>query len=123
MARVQLTDEAKEDIRDLDRSAQKRVLRKMKELEVEPLQRGQPLGSNEGGNLTSFRKLVVGDRQYRIVYRVEKDETVVVVWVIAQRADDKCYELAVSRLQTYQDPEAAERLQRLIETVWAETSS
>lgn len=79
MARVVLTDEAKEDLRDLDRSSQSRVLRKLKELEKEPEKRGQPLGNKSGANLTGLRKLVVGDRQFRIVFRVERDGTVVVV--------------------------------------------
>ncbi|MDZ7933089.1 MAG: type II toxin-antitoxin system mRNA interferase toxin, RelE/StbE family [Rhodococcus sp. (in: high G+C Gram-positive bacteria)] len=122
MARVLLTDEAKEDVKDLDRSAQIKVLRKMKELETDPDQRGQPLGSKGGGNLTTFRKLIVGDRQYRIVYRIEPDETVVVVWVVAKRADDYCYQLAVSRLETYKDPAMADKLQLLIEQVWSETA-
>ncbi|MBF6350326.1 type II toxin-antitoxin system RelE/ParE family toxin [Nocardia flavorosea] len=119
MAKVVLTDEAKEDIRDLDRSAQIRVLRKLRELETEPEQRGQPLGSKAGGNLTGLRKLVVGDRQYRIVYQVERDGTVVVVWVIGERADDRCYELTLARLKMYaNDAELTQNLQRLLVSAW-----
>lgn len=119
MAKVVLTNEAKEDIRDLDRSAQTRVLRKLKELETDPEKRGQPLGSKAGGNLTGLRKLVVGDRQYRIVYRVEQDGSVVVVWVIGERADDRCYELASARVRMYaSDEELAQNLQRLLMSAW-----
>lgn len=119
MARVVLTDEAKEDIRDLDRSAQKRVLRKLKELETEPDKRGQPLGSKSGGNLTGLRKLVVGDRQYRIVFHIEPDGTVVVVWVIGERADDHCYELALARVRMYADDAGlGQTLQRLLTSAW-----
>ncbi|MGW4717677.1 type II toxin-antitoxin system RelE family toxin [Nocardia sp. NPDC004260] len=49
MARVVLTDEAKEDLRDLDRSDQKRVLRKLKELETHPSSGANPLVADRVG--------------------------------------------------------------------------
>lgn len=120
MARVQLTSAAREDVRDLDGAARKRVLRALKKLEEEPEKRGQPLGSRTDGNLTGFRKLVVGDREFRIIYRVERQE-VVVVWVIGSRADDECYHMAVSRLRLYQDdPRLARELEQMIESVWSQ---
>ncbi len=91
----------------------------MKELEVEPSKRGQPLGSKSGGNLTGLRKLVVGDRQFRIVFQLEQDGTVVVVWVIGERADDRCYELALARVKMYaNDDELAQNLQRMLSSAW-----
>lgn len=115
MARVLLTNEAREDLRDLDGSARKIVAKALKKLEDSPEQRGAPLASNATGNLTTFRKLVVGDRQYRIVFRVEPDGTVCVVWVIARRTDSVVYDLALSRLQLYSDrTEMTESLAELI---------
>jgi len=101
LARVLLTTEAKEDLRDLDGAARLLVLKALKKLENEPEKRGAPLGSRSGGNLATFRKLVVGDRDYRVVYRVESDGTVVVVWVIGKRADGECYDLAVARVRLH----------------------
>ena len=98
MARVVLTDEAKEDLRDLDGSARRLVLRALRKLEDSLESRGAPLGSRRTGNLTGFRKLVVGDRQYRVVYRVEEDGTVCVIWVIGSRVDEECYRLATRAL-------------------------
>ncbi|MEU8631618.1 type II toxin-antitoxin system mRNA interferase toxin, RelE/StbE family [Amycolatopsis sp. NPDC048633] len=118
MARVYLTDDAKEDLRDLDGSARKIVLKALVKLEEEPEQRGQPLGSRADGNLTTFRKLVIGDRDYRAVYRVEEDGTVVVVWVIKERADGECYELAVNRLRLHGDRQMAELAQSLLVSAW-----
>ena len=46
---------------------------------------------------------MVGNRTYRIVFRVESDNTVCVVTVIAKRADDEVYRLALARLQLHQD--------------------
>jgi len=120
VATVKLTSAAKEDVRDLDGAARKKVLKAMRKLETEPEQRGQPLGSNAKGNLTSFRKLVVGDREFRIVYKIESDGEVVVVWVVGARADAECYDLAVSRLKLYaNDKVLAAELEELLEQAWA----
>lgn len=121
MARVELTSEAREDVRDLDGNARKLVLRAMKKLEDEPEKRGQPLGSQPAGDLTTFRKLVVGNRDYRIIYRIE-GESVVVVWVVGARAEGECYALATARLRMYQDnPTLARELEAMIEGVWSVT--
>jgi mRNA interferase RelE/StbE len=99
MARVVLTDDAKEDLRDLDGAARKLIARKLRQFEDEPEKRGAPLGSRSSSNLTTFRKIVVGDRDYRIVYRVEPDGTVCVMWVIGKRSDDEVYKAALARLK------------------------
>lgn len=79
------------------------VLNALRKLQASPEQRGQPLGSNLGGNLTGFRRAVVGNRTYRIVFRVLNDNTVCVVTVIAKRADDEVYRIALARLQLHED--------------------
>jgi len=123
MARVVLTAEAREDLRDLDGSARKIVLRAMKKLENDPDKRGQPLGVRSGNNLTTFRKLVVGDRRYRIIYRIEHDGTIVVVWVIGARVDDECYQLAVARLRLHGDRPLAEAVENLVNQAWSDHSA
>jgi mRNA interferase RelE/StbE len=60
---------------------------------------------------------VVGDRDYRIVYRVEPDGSVVVVCVIARRGDDEVYQLAVSRLRLH-PAEAAREFAATLEDIW-----
>lgn len=52
------------------------------------------MGHRAGEDLTTFGKLVVGDRDLRIVYRLDPDEAVVEVWVIAHRANGEAYDLA-----------------------------
>lgn len=117
MAEVLLTRQAKDDIRDLDGSARKLVLKALRKLESDPDKRGAPLGSRAAGNLTGFRKLVVGDRAYRIVYRIEGDR-VVVVWVIGARADNECYELAIARLRAHTgNPELMRELEAMLAAV------
>jgi mRNA interferase RelE/StbE len=120
LTRVVLTPEAKEDVRDLDGSAKKLVLKAMKKLEDSPELRGNPLGSRVGSDLTTFRKLVVGDHQYRIVYRIEADGSVCVIWVVGSRVDEECYEMARSRLQLYADDTTkAEALAKFLEMAFA----
>ena len=103
MGRVLLTHEAADDVRDLDGSARALVLKTFRKLKTDPEIRGQPLGNNIGGNLSTFRKLVVGDRDYRIVYRCIENNDVAVVLVVAKRADNLVYDLAVARLQLHED--------------------
>ena len=117
VAEVVLTEDAREDLRDMDGSARVLVLKALVKLKTNPEQRGAPLGSRTSGNLTTFRKLVVGDRDYRIVYRVEPDGTVVVVWVIGHRCDDEVYELAMSRLRMHSG-EAAREMTVALQEIW-----
>ncbi|QXU56632.1 MULTISPECIES: type II toxin-antitoxin system RelE/ParE family toxin [Rhodococcus] len=116
--RIEFLPEAAEDLRDLDGSERKIVVKGLRKLETEPEKRGLPLGSRQKtGDLTTFRKLVVGDKQYRIVYRVEPSK-VVVIWVVAARTDDKCYDLAVARLQIHPDRALANELAGMLKEAW-----
>ena len=117
MAKVRLTEEAREDFYDLDGSAQRTVAKALKKLETDPHVRGQHLGSRASGDLTTFRKMVVGNRDYRIVYRVEANGDVVVVWVIGKRADNEAYELAMSRLKLHRDA-TVRQLSTSLEQIW-----
>ena len=117
-ARVVLTDDARQDLRGLDGAARKIVANGIQKLQTDPALRGAPLGTRATGDLTGLRKLVVGNRAYRIVYRVEADGTVAVVLVIAGRADDEVYRLAVARVAALADPERAAALRQLIDTAW-----
>lgn len=58
---------------------------------------GYPLG----GELTGFRKLVVGSDTWRIVYRVvdEKQIEICEVWAVGARADAEVYAEATARVQ------------------------
>ncbi|MDR0284308.1 MAG: type II toxin-antitoxin system RelE/ParE family toxin [Propionibacteriaceae bacterium] len=118
MAKVVLTAEAREDFFALDGQVKPIIAKALKKLETEPDKRGAPLGSRAGSDLTTFRKLVVGDRAYRIIYRVEANGTVTVVWVIGRRSDDECYRLAVDRLERYGEPVRAAMIRQLLEVAF-----
>jgi len=117
-SQVRLLPEAADDIRALDGSARVLVLKALKKLETSPGSRGGPLGSksNAASDLTGFRKLVVGDRDYRVVYEVRQDGSVVIVWVVGKRADNEVYATALSRLAAYADPERRAILQAILDT-------
>jgi mRNA interferase RelE/StbE len=119
MARVDLFPEAVEDIAELDNSAREHVFKGLRKLEVEPAKRGAPLGSG----LTTFRKLVVGNRQIRIVYRVEADGNVAVVWVVASRVDSECYNLAMGRLALHAAGESKTALEELVHDVFEDQAT
>lgn len=95
MAQVRFTDPAIEDLQRLSRDVVKRVLKKVLLLEENP-KAGLPLG----GPLTGYRKLVVGNRDWRVVYRETADGGVEVceVWAIGARADDEVYREATARV-------------------------
>jgi len=116
VARVQLLPEAVEDLKGLDGGARKIVAAGIEKLRTDPQLRGAPLGSNLTGNLTGLRKLVVGNRTYRIVYQVGGDNTLVIVWVIGKRADSEVYGDAKARLARYTaDPVKRAILQQILD--------
>jgi len=114
MARVVLHSAAVDDIAELDGSERKAVFKGLLKQRTEPAKRGAPLGSG----LTTFRKLVVGNRQIRIVYRVDMDGTVAVVWVVASGVDSLRYDLAMSRLALHGNRDVAGTLEELVEEVF-----
>ncbi len=50
-----------------------------------------------------------------MTYRVAPDGTLVVVFVVAHRADDECYELAAARLKQYRDRKVATMAAELLD--------
>ena len=93
--RVELTNEALGDLERYVRSGNlSQFLAKLVRLEEEGPQVGLPLR----GELHGFRKIVVGDRAWRIIFRTNPEETVATVWVIGDRADSACYAEAAARV-------------------------
>lgn len=102
--RVELIDEAIGDLAGLAESGNlKQFFKKLLEIEAGGGKAGEPLGRN----LVGWRKLTVGNRNWRIVFRVDKDETVATVCVIGDREDAACYEQAQRRAQQIEDADAA----------------
>ncbi|MGH2531686.1 MAG: type II toxin-antitoxin system RelE family toxin [Thermomicrobiales bacterium] len=70
-------------------------LKKLLRLEEIGKDAGMPLGRG----LAGWRKIVVGDRNWRIIFTVNHDETVATVSVIGDREDAGCYQEAHRRIQ------------------------
>ncbi len=102
MAHLEFLDDALHDLTGLDGRARKKVLARLVQLEAQP-EMGAPLGSRAASNLTTFRKVVVGRNTYRILYKLGPDGELIVIWVIAGRADNECYNIAAQRLADYGD--------------------
>jgi mRNA interferase RelE/StbE len=104
--RVELIDEAVEDLVRYQRTdIFPRLLAKLVRLEEVGKEAGVPLGRS----LVGWRKIVVGDRGWRIIFTMNTQETVATIWVIGDREDAECYEQAERRVQALaaSQPQAA----------------
>jgi mRNA interferase RelE/StbE len=95
MVEVTFTDAAIDDLRRIGPDAVPKVLKEALILLDSPMA-GYPLG----GELTGFRKLVVGRNTWRIVYRVVDEKTIEIceVWAVGARADAEIYAEATARV-------------------------
>lgn len=101
MATVQLSRGAETDVARADGSSKEAIAKGLSKLEVSPQLRGAPLGDE----LEGLRKLAVGSRNLRIVYRYEPSTDIVRVIAIGQRRDEEVYLLALTRLSELDEPQ------------------
>ncbi|QNP70963.1 type II toxin-antitoxin system RelE/ParE family toxin [Streptomyces roseirectus] len=124
---VRFTEAAAADLDALHRrdpQTARAALHKILMLERDPYA-GRPLV----GDLVGFRKLDVGDRHWRIVWRVLKsaDGTTTVevseIWAVGARKDAAVYEEVRRRLDTLPDTPATRELQGLLERFGLRTTT
>lgn len=60
---------------------------------------GKPLGNKQGNDLSGFLKIKLKSAGIRVVYKLIRTETEMLVVVIGARADDEVYETARHRAQ------------------------
>src|SRR3712207_5606011 len=93
--RVELTNDAIADLVGFAETGNLPLfLAKLVRLEEVGKDAGRPLGRG----LAGWRKIVVGDRDWRIIFDLDANETVATVWVIGNRDDADCYREAERRL-------------------------
>ena len=115
---VWLTDAAVEDLERLDGAALVWALKKMLLLETSS-EAGEPLM----GNLTGYRKLVVSDRDWRIVWRATTNERGAViievseVWAVGARSDDEVYAEMTARLAAAPSTPALRSLSAVVDAL------
>jgi mRNA interferase RelE/StbE len=117
---VRFIDAALSDLQQLIRKGDPQVvrwaLRKCLLLERNP-EAGEPLR----GPLAGYRKLAIGDRDWRIVWRVTHDDTgrrfvdVAEVWAVGARSDSQVYAEMQSRVATLAKSPATLPLAEVIE--------
>ena len=114
---VRLTDPAINDLEALkksNRNALRWALKKLLLLERDP-QAGRPLHKE----LQGWRKLTVGDRDWRIVWRVTFDDAgsvivdVAEVWAIGARSDDEVYKEMSARVALLPESPRTEALREI----------
>lgn len=103
---VKYLPEADKDYDALSRKQQIIVDKAIKKVKTNPLSifeggYGKPLGHKRGINFTNFLKIKIRREGIRIVYRLERTETRMLVIVIGMREDEEVYEIAQRRLKKH----------------------
>jgi len=102
--RIVYLKEAKEDLKELDRSQQKRVLKAIEKVSKNPLPfseggYGKPLGNRGTSKLTGFLKIKLNKPGIRVVYGLIRDEKTMQIVVISVRDDERAYRMAQERIK------------------------
>ena len=103
---VDYLPEARKDIKNLDRSKQIIVNKAIKKVKSNPLPQaeggyGKPLGNKHGVNLTTLQKIKLRGEGLRIVYKLVRTETSMLIVVVGAREDEEVYEIAQRRLVSH----------------------
>lgn len=112
--KVELINEAVTDLAGLAESGKlKQFLQKLVEIEKNGSEAGEPLGKN----LVGWRKITVGNRNWRIVFRVDRAETVATICVIGDREDSVCYEEAKRRAERVKDADVSSLAESMLDVL------
>ena len=101
---VEYTAEAQEDLERLDRTQQIQVLKAIGKVSANPLPQveggpGKPLGNRMTSKLAGFMKIKLLKLGLRVIYAIERKDTIMRIIVISVRDDDTVYKLAQQRLK------------------------
>ena len=99
---IHYTDDARADLRNLDGSQRKNVIKAVAKVSRNPLPAneggyGKPLGNKHGNDLTDLCKIKLVKDGIRVVYALVRTETTMKIVVIAARSDDEVYEITAQR--------------------------
>ena len=99
MYKIKLTQLASENIIKLDIHSRNQVLNKIESLRDEPLLLGKQLK----GSLKEFRSIRAAGQRYRIIYKVQKTDIIIIILAVGIRKEgDKkdIYELMKKYIKT-----------------------
>lgn len=99
---IKFLPEADKDLDNLTRKQQIIVRKAIDKVQNNPLSQnvggyGKPLGNKHGLNLTNLLKIKIRRESIRIVYKLVKTESQMLIIVIGFREDEEIYELAYKR--------------------------
>ena len=94
--------EAVKDLNKLSREQQTKVIKALKKVQSNPLPNneggyGKPLGHKRGLNLTNLLKVKLRGDGIRIVYKLIRTDTKMLIIVVGIREDEEVYEIASKR--------------------------
>ena len=121
MADVRFLSAAKKDLEDLmalDPQIVKKVLKKILLISGNPY-----CGEGLAGGLNKFRKLTIGDRHWRIIWKVSTDQfgdevvEIAEIWAVGARANNEVYEEMYTRIASLPINPATMALSEVIELV------
>ncbi len=98
--------EVQKDMLSLSRSQQLIVDKAIKKVKTNPIPQteggyGKQLGHRNGTNLTGFLKIKLRGEGLRIVYKLIRTETKMLIVVVGVREDEEVYEIAQRRAITH----------------------
>ena len=96
--------DAEKDLNNLNRRQQLVVVKAINKVKENPLPQneggyGKPLGHKRGLSLTGYLKIKLKSDGLRIVYRLIRTESKMLIVVIGIREDDEVYETAHKRIK------------------------
>ena len=103
---IKYIPEAEKDLDSLSHNQQIIVDKAIKKIKSNPLPQreggyGKPLGHKRGTNLTGYLKVKLRKEGIRIVYKLIRTESKMLVVVIGMREDDEVYEIARNRIKRH----------------------
>ena len=98
--------EAVNDLKNLGRNQQLLALKSIQKVQTNPLPTynggyGKPLGNKKSNNLSGFMKIKLRDAGIRVVYKLVRTETQMLIIVIGAREDNEAYETAAKRIKKH----------------------
>jgi mRNA interferase RelE/StbE len=104
--KLEFLPEVEKDFRQLSGDQRILVRKAIKKVQTNPLPMneggyGKPLGNKGGTDLTGFLKIKLRGCGLRVVYKLVRTESELLIVVVGARADDEVYETAEQRVKKY----------------------
>ncbi len=103
---VKFLPEAQDDLKSLAGNQRTLVAKAIEKVRKNPLSiheggYGKPLGNKDNNNLSGYLKIKLRGAGLRIVYKVIKTDTEMLIVVVGARADEEVYQIAGKRIKQH----------------------